>query len=70
ESAQPSVDNAEQFWKQAVCAMRGWGVNTYVFEAFDESWKPDTSDSSAERYWGVWTDQRSQKYDLDCDFSS
>ncbi|ESW96446.1 hypothetical protein KL918_000399 [Ogataea parapolymorpha] len=70
ESATPSTSNAEQFWKEAICAMRGWGVNTYVFEAFDESWKPDSSGSSSERHWGVWNADRSQKYDLTCDFSS
>ncbi|KAG7724893.1 hypothetical protein KL933_003309 [Ogataea haglerorum] len=69
-SATPSTSNAEQFWKEAICAMRGWGVNTYVFEAFDESWKPDSSGSSSERHWGVWNADRSQKYDLTCDFSS
>ncbi|ODV87120.1 glycoside hydrolase family 17 protein [[Candida] arabinofermentans NRRL YB-2248] len=69
ESSEPSVSNAKSFWKNAVCAMRGWGVNTYVFEAFDESWKPDTSGSSVERYWGVWDDTRSLKYDLSCDFN-
>jgi glucan 1,3-beta-glucosidase len=64
----PSVDNAATFWKEGVCAMRGWGVNTFVFEAFDESWKPETSGSSVEPYWGVFTDSGSLKYPLDCSF--
>lgn len=67
-SSVPSVDNAETFWKEGVCAMRGWGVNTFVFEAFDETWKPETSGSSVETHWGVFTDQRSLKYSLDCSF--
>lgn len=64
----PSVENAKIFWKDGICAMRGWGVNTFVFEAFDESWKPETSGSSVEPHWGVFTDQRQLKYNLDCDF--
>lgn len=67
-SSVPSVDNAKTFWQEGVCAMRGWGVNTFVFEAFDESWKPETSGSSVEPYWGVFTDERSLKYSLDCSF--
>ncbi|GAV29064.1 hypothetical protein PMKS-002543 [Pichia membranifaciens] len=64
----PSVENAQTFWKEGVCAMRGWGVNTFVFEAFDESWKPETSGSSVEPYWGVFDDTRSLKYSLNCSF--
>lgn len=67
-SSVPSVDNAATFWQQGVCAMRGWGVNTFVFEAFDESWKPETSGSSVEPHWGVYTDQSQLKYSLDCSF--
>lgn len=60
--------SAETFWKEGICAMRGWGVNTFVFEAFDESWKPETSGSSVESHWGVFTDDRQLKYSLDCSF--
>lgn len=67
-SSVPSVDNAKTFWKEGICAMRGWGVNTFVFEAFDESWKPETSGSSVEPYWGVFDSSRSLKYSLDCSF--
>ncbi|KAG0682781.1 glycoside hydrolase 3 protein [Pichia californica] len=64
----PSIDNAATFWKEGICAMRGWGVNTFVFEAFDETWKPETSGSSVETHWGVFDDSRSLKYPLDCSF--
>lgn len=71
ESSQPSVSNARAFWQDAICAMRGWGVDTYVFEAFDEDWKPDSSGTSdVEKHWGVWDSGRTLKYSLDCDFSS
>ena len=68
-SSEPSLDNAAEFWQEGVCAMRGWGVNTFVFEAFDEAWKPSTSGSSVEPYWGVFDSNRKAKYSLDCDFS-
>lgn len=69
ESAYPSVDNAKQYWKEAICAMRAWGVNVCVFEASDEAWKPDTSGTSdVEKYWGVYDKNNNLKYSLDCDF--
>jgi len=71
EAAYPSVDNAKQFWKEGICAMRAWGINVIVFEAFDEDWKPNTSGTSdVEKHWGVWTSSNTLKYSLDCDFSN
>lgn len=69
ESSEPSVDNAKVYFQQAVCAMRAWGVNVAVFEAVDESWKPDTSGTSdVEKHWGVWDENYSLKYPIGCDF--
>jgi glucan 1,3-beta-glucosidase len=71
EDSVPSVENAAHYWKDAICAMRGWGVNVLAFEAFDESWKPDTSGTSdVEKYWGIWDANYNLKYDLSCDFTS
>lgn len=71
ESSYPTLDNAKQFWAEGICAMRGWGINVAVFEAFDEDWKPNTSGTSdVEKHWGVWTSERDLKYSLDCNFSS
>jgi glucan 1,3-beta-glucosidase len=71
EDSVPSVENAAHYWKDAICAMRGWGVNVLAFEAFDESWKPDTSGTSdVEKYWGIWDADYNLKYDLSCDFTS
>lgn len=69
ESAYPSVDDAKQYWQEAICAMRAWGVNVCVFEAFDEAWKPDTSGTSdVEKHWGVYDENNSLKYPLSCNF--
>lgn len=71
ENSEPSVANAQTFWKDAICAMRGWGVNVIVFEAFDEAWKPNTSGTSdVEKHWGVWDADHNLKYSLSCDFTS
>ncbi|KAK9370664.1 glycoside hydrolase superfamily [Lipomyces kononenkoae] len=69
-SSVPSVNNAAQFWQESVCGIRAWGINTLVFEAFDESWKPPTSGiQGVETHWGVWTDDNtSPKYPLNCAF--
>lgn len=70
EASYPSVDNARQFWKEGICALRAWGINVIVFEAFDEDWKPNTSGTSdVEKHWGVWTSGDSLKYSLSCDLS-
>lgn len=70
ESSQPSVANAKTFWGDAICAIRGWGINVIVFEAFDEAWKPNTSGTSdVEKHWGVWDSDYNLKYQLSCDFS-
>ena len=69
ESAEPSLENAKNYWQNAICAMRAWGVNVAVFEAFDEAWKPNTSGTSdVEKYWGVFDSNNSLKYTLSCDF--
>lgn len=69
EDSQPSVSNAKTYWQEAICAMRGWGVNVAVFEAFDEAWKPDTSGTSdVEKHWGVWDSNNNLKYSIDCLF--
>lgn len=65
----PSLENAARYWKHAVCAIRAWGVNILAFEAYDESWKPDTSGiSNVEKHWGVLQDDGTPKYDLTCAF--
>lgn len=69
ESAEPSVSNAKTYWQNAICAIRGWGINVAVFEATDEAWKPDTSGTSdVEKHWGVWDSSNSLKYSLACSF--
>lgn len=69
ESADPTLENAKNYWQNAICAMRGWGVNVAVFEAFDEEWKPNTSGTSdVEKHWGVFDDNNKPKFDLSCDF--
>jgi len=71
EESQPSVNNAKHFWTDAVCAIRGWGINVIAFEAFDEAWKPNTSGTSdVEKHWGIWDANDNLKYSLSCDFTS
>lgn len=69
ESAEPGVTNAKNYFQEAVCGMRAWGVNVAIFEAFDEAWKPDTSGTSdVEKYWGVFDENHTLKYSITCDF--
>ncbi|EER35430.1 glucan 1,3-beta-glucosidase precursor [Candida tropicalis MYA-3404] len=69
-AAEPSVDNAAEYYQKAICALRAWGIPVSVFEAFDETWKPTTSDTQGvENSWGVWDSSRKLKYPISCDFS-
>ncbi|KAH0344872.1 putative glucan 1,3-beta-glucosidase, partial [Aureobasidium melanogenum] len=62
--------NAQTYFDDAVCGMISWGVNVFVFEAFDEPWKPQSiGDSGAaedETHWGAMNVDRSAKYPLTC----
>lgn len=70
QNAQPGVTQAATFYKQAICGMLDWGFNVFVFEAFDEAWKPKTAGEDGtiadETSWGVMTSDRKAKYDLKC----
>lgn len=70
QNAQPSTDNAQTYWSQAICGITDWGVNVFMFEAFDELWKPDSvgQDGSVadEKHWGAWDGSRTAKYSLKC----
>lgn len=39
---------------KGICALRAWGINVAVYEAFDEAWKPDTSGTSSVENIGVF----------------
>lgn len=62
--------NAQTYFDDAICGMISWGVNVFVFEAFDEPWKPQSiGDSGAaedETHWGVMNVDRSAKFPLTC----
>ncbi|KAF8472016.1 endo-beta-1,3-glucanase [Kalaharituber pfeilii] len=64
--AVPSTKNAATYWKDSICAMLNWGVNVFVFSAFDEEWKPAEKDNSVEKHWGVFGHDGKPKYDLTC----
>lgn len=66
EKAVPGTKEAAEYWKEAICGMTNWGVNTFVFEAFDEPWKPAEKDNDVERYWGVFEVDGTKKFDLTC----
>ncbi|KAL0635015.1 glycoside hydrolase 3 protein [Maublancomyces gigas] len=66
EDSVPSVANAASYWKNSICAMVAWGVNVFVFEAFDEVYKPVEKDNDVEHHWGVWDQNYKPKYDLSC----
>lgn len=76
ESAVPSVENAETFFKEGICAMlNDENTDVFVFEFSDETWKPcsvgDNGEcSNVESSWGVYTDALKLKYNIDCGTSS
>jgi glucan 1,3-beta-glucosidase len=50
--------------------MLAWNVDLFYFEAFDESWKPDSIGDNGkaqdEKHWGLFTDKRVKKFDTSC----
>jgi glucan 1,3-beta-glucosidase len=70
QNAQPGVAQAKTFYQEAICGMVDWGFNVFVFEAFDEEWKPhavgEDGSIADETSWGVMTDSRQKKFDLRC----
>lgn len=63
-NAYPSTENLETFWKEGICGIRAWGINTFVFEAFDGPFKA----SGVEQHFGFFNADRSEKFSLTCDF--
>ncbi|KAF7137117.1 hypothetical protein CNMCM5793_007181 [Aspergillus hiratsukae] len=65
-----STENAADYYKSAVCGILAWGVDVFYFEAFDESWKPETKGDNGqmqdETHWGAFTADRKAKFDLTC----
>lgn len=70
EAAQAGTKNAEHFWKTGICGMLAWGVDLFYFEAYDESWKPnsigDNGKPQSEKQWGLRTADRKPKFDTSC----
>ncbi|RPA75046.1 glycoside hydrolase [Ascobolus immersus RN42] len=66
DGAPGSVENQRKYWKEAICSMLNWGINIFVFEAFDEDWKPAEKDNSVEKHWGVWNLDGTEKFDMSC----
>ncbi|CAK4033507.1 glycoside hydrolase family 17 [Lecanosticta acicola] len=69
-AAKAGTTNAKNFFHQGVCGILAWGINAFVFEAFDEPWKPDSvgdnGSSQDEKHWGLMTSDRTPKYSLQC----
>jgi glucan 1,3-beta-glucosidase len=69
-AAKASTKLAQTYYKNAVCAMLTWGIDVFYFEAFDETWKPDSIGDNGERkdekHWGLFTDDRVVKFDPAC----
>ncbi|KAI5310232.1 glycoside hydrolase 3 protein [Ascosphaera atra] len=62
--------NAKTFYDKGVCAALAWGLDVFYFEAFDETWKPDSIGDNGqvanEKHWGMLTADRKQKFDMTC----
>lgn len=70
ENARPGLDNAKRFYRQGICPKVKGGTNVFVFEAFDEPWKPQSIGQNGspadEKHWGVMTADRKEKFPLRC----
>ncbi|PYH95948.1 glycoside hydrolase [Aspergillus ellipticus CBS 707.79] len=69
-AAKAGTKNAEQFFQSGVCGMLAWNIDVFYFEAFDESWKPDSTGDNGqkmdEKHWGLFTANRQPKFNMTC----
>ncbi|KAI5275788.1 putative glucan 1,3-beta-glucosidase [Aureobasidium subglaciale] len=69
-AAMAGTQNAKTYFDDAICGMLAWNVNVFVFEAFDEPWKPhaigDSGSAGDETHWGVMDVNRNTKFPLTC----
>ena len=67
QNAEPTLPNAEKFYREAICGMINWGFNVFVFEAFDEPGKKgavgEDGTVADETNWGSMKADRSLKWD-------
>lgn len=70
EDAKAGTENAATNWKTSICPALTMNQNVFVFEAFDEPWKPDSKgdngQSADEKHWGVMDANGVPKFDLSC----
>lgn len=70
DAAKAGTANAQDYYQKAVCGMLAWGVDVFYFEAFDESWKPESVGDNGkpmdETHWGMFTDSRKSKFNMTC----
>ncbi|KAI9656769.1 MAG: glycoside hydrolase 3 protein [Bathelium mastoideum] len=72
--AQANTAWAAEYYSKSVCGMLAWGVGVFYFEAFDESWKPDSvgdnGDAEDEKHWGAMDANRNLKpgFSLKCNY--
>ena len=67
--------NASQHLQAIYCRellewSRQAGILTFIFEAFDESWKGSEDPLEPEKHWGLWTEDRQPKLALETLFAN
>jgi len=66
QNAEPTVAHAEKFYRESICGIIAWGVNVFVFEAFDEPGKEgaigEDGTMADETHWGIMNADRSKKW--------
>ena len=71
QDAVPGLGNAKKYFNEAICGMVKWGFNVFMFEAFDEPWKPvsigEDGKAADETHWGAMKANREEKYSLKCE---
>lgn len=63
-AAIPSLENQRRFIKELMSKASEQGIDFFLFEAFDESWKRAV-EGEVGAHWGFYDSQRKQKHDFD-----
>ena len=63
-AAEPSVSNEAMFLRRFLARAKKEGYVFYIMEAFDQTWKNDTSERGVGAYWGVYDEDRQPKFEF------
>lgn len=61
KEGQPCLEQAQKYYDSFLPWIEEEKIISYLFEAFDEPWKGGIDSAEAEKHWGIYNEDRTQK---------